>query len=207
MCHLFYLLAASWEHKFGISPGLNLGYLFWCKIPVGICASLQSVTHKCLRFYPSVVHVTMATVAGLKHNFMWVGTSRYLENSGCVGMCVNMCKIPTQDFFTNDFGLPLTMTPSKSYDFDRLCCIMSYICCNFNWDIVNRLEWGVACNDTKDEGKCCADFDDMSCEMVYGQKPLPLEEDTALKQPCYASLCKFSGGTYSHPDANPLNHN
>lgn len=38
--------------------------------------------------------------------------SRYLENSGCVGMCVNMCKIPTQDFFTNEFGLPLTMTPS-----------------------------------------------------------------------------------------------
>jgi hypothetical protein len=43
--------------------------------------------------------------------------------------------------------------------------------------------------------------------MVYGQKPLPLEEDTALKQPCYASLCKFSEGTYSHPDANPLNQN
>jgi hypothetical protein len=37
---------------------------------------------------------------------------RYLENSGCVGMCVNMCKIPTQDFFTNEFGLPLTMNPS-----------------------------------------------------------------------------------------------
>jgi hypothetical protein len=38
---------------------------------------------------------------------------RYLENSGCVGMCVNMCKIPTQDFFTNEFGLPLTMNPSE----------------------------------------------------------------------------------------------
>nr|CAD1817851.1 unnamed protein product [Ananas comosus var. bracteatus] len=31
--------------------------------------------------------------------------------SGCAGMCVNMCKIPTQDFFTNEFGLPLTMNP------------------------------------------------------------------------------------------------
>jgi len=28
-------------------------------------------------------------------------------------MCVNMCKIPTQDFFTNEFGLPLTMNPSN----------------------------------------------------------------------------------------------
>uniref|UniRef100_A0A1D1ZKU5 Glutamyl-tRNA(Gln) amidotransferase subunit B, mitochondrial n=1 Tax=Anthurium amnicola TaxID=1678845 RepID=A0A1D1ZKU5_9ARAE len=39
---------------------------------------------------------------------------RYLENSGCVGMCVNMCKIPTQDFFTKEFGLPLTMIPSAT---------------------------------------------------------------------------------------------
>ncbi|KAM0822256.1 hypothetical protein ACQ4PT_071610 [Festuca glaucescens] len=38
---------------------------------------------------------------------------RYLENSGCVGMCVNMCKIPTQSFFTDEFGLPLTMNPSS----------------------------------------------------------------------------------------------
>ncbi|PON73522.1 Beta-carotene isomerase [Parasponia andersonii] len=70
---------------------------------------------------------------------------RYLENSGCVGMCVNMCKIPTQDFFTNEFGLPLTMTPN---------------------------------------------FEDMSCEMVYGQVPPPFEEDPVSKQPCFSIICK-----------------
>nr|AFI78797.1 putative D27 family protein [Nitella hyalina] len=69
---------------------------------------------------------------------------RYLENSGCVGMCINMCKLPTQDFFTNDFGLPLTMNP---------------------------------------------DYEDMSCEMIFGQAPPPPEEDPALKQPCYAAIC------------------
>ncbi|XP_057430439.1 beta-carotene isomerase D27, chloroplastic [Lotus japonicus] len=69
---------------------------------------------------------------------------RYLENSGCVGMCVNMCKTPTQDFFTNEFGLPLTMIPN---------------------------------------------FEDMSCEMVYGQAPPPFEEDPVSKQPCYAKIC------------------
>ncbi|XP_019447475.1 PREDICTED: beta-carotene isomerase D27, chloroplastic [Lupinus angustifolius] len=69
---------------------------------------------------------------------------RYLENSGCVGMCVNMCKIPTQDFFTNEFGLPLTMIPN---------------------------------------------FEDMSCDMVYGQVPPPFEEDPVSKQPCYAAIC------------------
>lgn len=72
---------------------------------------------------------------------------RYLENSGCVGMCVNMCKIPTQDFFTNEFGLPLTMTPN---------------------------------------------FEDMSCEMVYGQVPPPFEEDPVSKQPCFSDICSMA---------------
>lgn len=45
------------------------------------------------------------------HPSVWL--FRYLEHSGCVGMCVNMCKIPTQEFFTNSLGMPLTMTPSK----------------------------------------------------------------------------------------------
>lgn len=72
---------------------------------------------------------------------------RYLENSGCVGMCVNMCKIPTQDFFTNEFGLPLTMIPN---------------------------------------------FEDMSCEMVYGQVPPPFEEDPVAKQPCFIDICSVA---------------
>ncbi|XP_037495567.1 beta-carotene isomerase D27, chloroplastic isoform X2 [Jatropha curcas] len=72
---------------------------------------------------------------------------RYLENSGCVGMCVNMCKIPTQDFFTNEFGLPLTMNPN---------------------------------------------FEDMSCEMVYGQAPPPFEEDPVSKQSCFAEICSMA---------------
>ncbi|KAG6474740.1 hypothetical protein ZIOFF_068679 [Zingiber officinale] len=82
---------------------------------------------------------------------------RYLENSGCVGMCVNMCKLPTQDFFTNDFGLPLTMNPN---------------------------------------------FEDMSCEMVYGQVPPPIEEDAASKQPCYADICSMA--SFSSPSCPKL---
>ena len=39
---------------------------------------------------------------------------RYLAESGCVGMCVNLCKAPTQEFFTEQLGMPLTMEPSKS---------------------------------------------------------------------------------------------
>ena len=36
-----------------------------------------------------------------------------------------------------------------------------------------------------------SDFEDMSCEMVYGQVPPPFEEDPVSKQPCYADICKF----------------
>ncbi|XP_031095194.1 beta-carotene isomerase D27, chloroplastic-like [Ipomoea triloba] len=76
---------------------------------------------------------------------------RYLENSRCVGMCVNMCKIPTQDFFTNEFGLPLTMNPN---------------------------------------------FEDMSCEMVFGQPPPPYEQDPVAKQPCFADIFSVSAISY-----------
>ena len=64
---------------------------------------------------------------------------RYLEQSSCVGMCVNMCKLPTQQFFTEKFGIPLTMPPN---------------------------------------------FEDLSCDMVFGQAPPPLETEAAYQQPC-----------------------
>ena len=35
-----------------------------------------------------------------------------------------------------------------------------------------------------------ADFDDMSCEMIFGQEPPASIDDTALKQPCY-KLCNY----------------
>ena len=69
---------------------------------------------------------------------------RYLDNSRCVGMCINLCKLPTQDFFTKEFGIPLTMTPN---------------------------------------------FDDFSCEMVFGQTPPPLETEDAYHQPCLMMQC------------------
>ncbi|KAJ7547478.1 hypothetical protein O6H91_08G087800 [Diphasiastrum complanatum] len=64
-------------------------------------------------------------VNGLKQKSgVHISKCRYLENSGCVGMCVNMCKIPTQDFFTNEFGLPLTMTPSVTAQTKSSICPM-----------------------------------------------------------------------------------
>ncbi|KAI3429383.1 hypothetical protein D9Q98_005478 [Chlorella vulgaris] len=67
---------------------------------------------------------------------------RYLAESNCVGMCVNLCKSPTQHFFTTQLGMPLTMNPN---------------------------------------------FEDLSCEMVFGNEPPPLEADPVATQPCLAT--------------------
>jgi len=37
---------------------------------------------------------------------------RVLEGSGCKGICAKMCKVPTQRFFQEQWGVPLTMTPN-----------------------------------------------------------------------------------------------
>jgi len=37
---------------------------------------------------------------------------RWLQESGCTGMCVSMCKTTTQDFFTDTFNMPLTIKPN-----------------------------------------------------------------------------------------------
>jgi hypothetical protein len=83
------------------------------------------------------------TVKSQKSN-VHIKKCRYLEHSGCVGMCINMCKLPTQEFFTQEFGIPLTMTPN---------------------------------------------FEDLSCEMVFGQLPPALETEAAYHQPCLTTLC------------------
>lgn len=47
-----------------------------------------------------------------KDQGLLVKRCRFLEESGCASVCVNACKIPTQNFFNEDMGLPLTMTPN-----------------------------------------------------------------------------------------------
>jgi hypothetical protein len=58
----------------------------------------------------------------LQSSAVQIEKCRYLADSGCVGMCVNMCKVPTQTFFTEKFGIPLTLTPN----FEDLSCKMTF---------------------------------------------------------------------------------
>ncbi|KAG0478329.1 hypothetical protein HPP92_013048 [Vanilla planifolia] len=45
---------------------------------------------------------------------VFVERCRYLEESKCVGICVNTCKLPTQTFFKEHMGVPLYMEPNFS---------------------------------------------------------------------------------------------
>ncbi len=37
---------------------------------------------------------------------------RYLAETQCAALCMNLCKHPTEQFFREQFGIPLTMTPN-----------------------------------------------------------------------------------------------
>ncbi|XP_057509177.1 beta-carotene isomerase D27, chloroplastic-like [Actinidia eriantha] len=79
-----------------------------------------------------------------ERNVVHIHKCRFLEESNCVGMCINLCKLPSQTFIKDSLGVPVNMVPN---------------------------------------------FDDMSCEMIFGQDPPATSEDPAFKQPCY-KLCK-----------------
>ena len=47
---------------------------------------------------------------------------RVLEETGCAAVCANVCKVPTQKFFTEEVGLPVTLTPN----YETFECQFSY---------------------------------------------------------------------------------
>ncbi|KAK2657068.1 hypothetical protein Ddye_010120 [Dipteronia dyeriana] len=76
-------------------------------------------------------------------NVVHIKKCRFLEETNCIGMCTNLCKMPSQTFIKNSLGLPVNMVPN---------------------------------------------FDDMSCEMIFGEEPPAVADDPAFKQPCF-KLC------------------
>ena len=94
-----------------------------------------------------VTSASIKTVDGATHeqkSCVHIQKCRYLEHSGCVGMCINMCKLPTQEFFTQEFGIPVTLNPN---------------------------------------------FEDLSCDMVFGQMPPSLASEEIYHQPCLTQHC------------------
>ncbi|PIA31598.1 hypothetical protein AQUCO_04900120v1 [Aquilegia coerulea] len=81
----------------------------------------------------------------IEKNVVHIKKCRFLEETSCVGLCTNLCKMPSQKFIKDSLGVPFTMVPN---------------------------------------------FEDMSCDMIFGQEPPAPSDDPALKQPCYKFICK-----------------
>ncbi|KAJ0979935.1 hypothetical protein J5N97_015409 [Dioscorea zingiberensis] len=56
---------------------------------------------------------------------VFVERCKYLEESKCLGVCINTCKLPTQTFFKECMGVPLLMEPNFS---DYSCQFKFGIC-------------------------------------------------------------------------------
>ena len=53
---------------------------------------------------------------------VYVERCRFLEETDCKGLCLHMCKVPTEEFFRETLGLEMSMVP----DFDTYECRLSF---------------------------------------------------------------------------------
>ncbi|RRT80094.1 hypothetical protein BHM03_00008028 [Ensete ventricosum] len=51
-------------------------------------------------------------------NVVYIPKCRFLESTNCVGMCTNLCKIPSQKFIQDTLGMPVYMVPN----FEDMSC-------------------------------------------------------------------------------------
>ncbi|CAL2280746.1 unnamed protein product [Prunus armeniaca] len=111
-------------------------------------------------------------------NVVYIKKCRFLEETNCVGMCINMCKMPSQSFIKSSLGTPVNMVPSTLN--------VEGHAHHVNGGSMHKPQRVQNCKLTQH-----SDFDDMSCEMIFGQDPPELSNDPALKQPCF-KLCKVN---------------
>ncbi|PKA48816.1 Beta-carotene isomerase D27, chloroplastic [Apostasia shenzhenica] len=45
-------------------------------------------------------------------NVVYIPKCRFLEATNCVGMCTNLCKVPSQNFINSSLGMPTNMVPN-----------------------------------------------------------------------------------------------
>lgn len=71
---------------------------------------------------PCAVTIIDVPGAGQLKSGVQIEQCRYLAESNCAAMCINLCKAPTQTFFTEQMGVPLTMEPN----FEDYSCLMKF---------------------------------------------------------------------------------
>lgn len=62
----------------------------------------------------TVIDLKLVDGVVLKDQGLLVEKCRFLETAGCISTCINACKIPTQRFFMEEMGLPVTLKPNMT---------------------------------------------------------------------------------------------
>ncbi|KAM0880411.1 hypothetical protein ACQ4PT_033597 [Festuca glaucescens] len=77
-------------------------------------------------FFPWLVgpcEVKESEVNGTREkNVVFIPKCRFLESTNCVGMCTNLCKIPSQKFMQESLGVSVYMSPN----FEDMSCEMIF---------------------------------------------------------------------------------
>uniref|UniRef100_A0A453SNJ0 Beta-carotene isomerase D27-like C-terminal domain-containing protein n=2 Tax=Aegilops tauschii subsp. strangulata TaxID=200361 RepID=A0A453SNJ0_AEGTS len=77
-------------------------------------------------FFPWLVgpcEVRESEVDGTREkNVVYIPKCRFLESTNCVGMCTNLCKIPSQKFMQDSLGVSVYMSPN----FEDMSCEMIF---------------------------------------------------------------------------------
>jgi beta-carotene isomerase len=75
-------------------------------------ASLAFCTSVLLHFLVGDLTLTQRKTGDARGGGVVVERCAVLEQTGCKGICVHMCKVPTEQFFAERWGVPLHMAPN-----------------------------------------------------------------------------------------------
>ena len=85
-------------------------------------AALAFFTRPFLHFLVGNMTLTQRALGDERAGGVLVERCSVLEHGGCKGLCLHMCKIPTERMFAARWGLPLTMRPN----FETYECQLSF---------------------------------------------------------------------------------
>jgi hypothetical protein len=85
-------------------------------------AALAFFTRPFLHFLVGNMTLTQRALGDERAGGVLVERCAVLEHGGCKGLCLHMCKIPTERMFAARWGLPLTMRPN----FETYECQLSF---------------------------------------------------------------------------------
>ena len=94
-----------------VGPIPFLYRLIWSSTPFGP-AILAWFTQLLLPFLVGDMTLTSRAHADARAGGVLVKRCKVLDESGCAGLCLHMCKLPTERFFAESWGTPVAMAPN-----------------------------------------------------------------------------------------------